>query len=100
MTRWPRGRQPYQKDRSTILGVVGGDRAAMRFDQMAHDREAETEAANGSRRQRSATAERLEDVRQKVRVDSRSRIPDRDLQIGRPVFRGDFDTATCRRELH
>ena len=67
------GRQPHEEDRACPASiVVRRDRSAVRLDEMTDDCEAEAEAADGTRRERFATAERLEDVRQKLGVDSQA----------------------------
>jgi hypothetical protein len=59
----------------------------MRFDDVPDDREAQAEAANGRRGVRFATAERLEDMRQKIGRDPRACVADDDLDVGRTYRR-------------
>src|SRR5204863_8719662 len=81
-SRRPSGWQPYEEDRARALGVVRGDGPAVRFDEMADNGEAQTEAADRPRGQRFAPAERLEHVRQEFGIDARPGVIDADLEIG------------------
>src|SRR5205085_7131344 len=75
------------------------DDAAVQFNQVPHDREAETESAVCARRRAVSLAEAFEHVRQKLWRDPRASIADADLRV-RAVLR-DVDTnhAAIRGEL-
>src|SRR4030095_15427125 len=54
------------------------DRAAVRLDQMAHDREPETETSMRARRAHVLLAKPLEDVREEIGRDPLPRVLDRE----------------------
>ena len=67
----------------------------MRLGDVADDGEAEPEAAVNARLRRLGLAERLENVRQKLRIDPFAAVGDRDLHLRRRAARGHL--APCRR---
>ena len=60
--------------------LVRRDLAAVQLDEVAHDREAEAEAAVRARGAAVGLAEALEHVRQEVGRDARAGVGDRDLE--------------------
>src|SRR5215210_9534647 len=65
----------------TLAVAESADPAAMKFDQMFGDGEAEAEARRFTRRRRVLLAESLEDVRQELPVDSMSVVLDDDGDV-------------------
>lgn len=73
--------------------------AAVQFDQVVHDREAQTQTAVDAGERRVALAEAIEDMGQELRADALAGVAHRDVGAGLVVTDAHFDTAAARREL-
>src|SRR6185369_16302777 len=80
--------------------AVRRDAAAMRFGDVAHDRQSEAKAAVDARVRCLCLTERLEDVRQKLRFDSLTVVRHVDLHVRGRTPRRDLNAAFAWRELH
>ena len=72
---------------------------AVQLDEMAHDREAEAEAAILTRARALRLAEAIEDVRQELHTDAGARVRNDDARLAWPRLEGHVDAAARRREL-
>ena len=71
----------------------------MRFDELFDDRQSQAEAVVHPRRRGVGLAERLEDRRQEVARDARTRVGDDNLARVAAAADADVDGAALRREL-
>jgi hypothetical protein len=72
----------------------------VQLDQVAHDREPETEAAVGAGGRRVGLPEALEDVRQEGGIDATAAVRDPDLRVRVHPIDTDDDPPVPRRQLH
>src|SRR5207247_2379650 len=71
----------------------------VQLDEMAHDREAEAEAAVATRARALRLAKAIEDVRQELRTDAGARVRHDDACLARPGFEHHVDATARWREL-
>lgn len=76
-----RGQVDREGGAHVFAGAFGADRAAVQFDDVARDRQAQAETAVAFGRAVVNLAETLENVRQEFRRDALSRVADADLDI-------------------
>lgn len=77
----------------------GGDRSAVQPDEVLGNRESQSKASVSAADARTHLAERLEDLRQSVRVDAPAGIAHRDDDRMIVASRGNVNAAAFRREL-
>src|SRR5207253_1335811 len=77
----------------------GGDGAAVQIDELAHDGEAQTEAALGARTRRITLPEPVEDVREEGPGDPLARVPDGQARAVVEGLEADLDAPLRRGEL-
>ncbi len=75
------------------------DLAAVKFDQMLYQREAQTQAAAPLRACLISLSEEIEDVRQEFRRDAVAGVADDDSDVSFGAFGAQFDTAAGGGEL-
>ncbi len=80
-------------------GALAAHRAAVQLDDVAHDREPDAEPAVRARGRRVVLAEALEDVRQKVRVDTGAGVVHDQLQVRVDSSENDVHASAFGREL-
>ena len=81
-------------------GAVRADDAAVEFDELSDDREAEPQAAVRAGGRGVGLAEAIEDVGEELRVDPFAAVDDADLEMGVDAFEQDLHGAVARGELH
>src|SRR5205085_10786599 len=86
--------------RAAPLAVaVRADCAAVHLREVAHDCEAESEAAVRARRRRVGLAEALEDVRQEAGADALPGVAHANLRVGAGALQANLDAPARGREL-
>src|SRR5215471_21023004 len=84
---------------SSFAGADGAHRAAMKLDEMTHDRESQAKAAVTARGRRIRLPEAVEYKRQKVGADPFTGVDHTDLRMVFGALQPDFDAAAGRGEL-
>src|SRR5690349_9952631 len=74
-------------------------RAAVQFNQLAHDGEPESKPAVPSSARRVELTEAIKDVEEKLRIDALSRITDGDFNLGIAALQPHFNAPAFRCEL-
>src|SRR5438128_3708762 len=93
-------RERDDEDRAPVLArALRAHGAAVKLDDVLHQREAEPEAAVRARARAVALAERLEDVRNELRRDPDARVGDDDLDARLGARETHAHAAARRREL-
>ena len=93
--------QPHPKRRAFPFAGAGClYRAAVHFDDVANDRQAQSQAARLAGRARLRLTKSLEDIGQEVRADAHPGVADDDFDVGVHTFEAHLHAPVLRRELH
>src|SRR6266851_3857595 len=95
-----RERQRDSKDAAASdAGAFGGDRAAVKFNQIAHDSETQPEAAIGALGAGIGLPKPFENVRKKLRKNALASVPYNNLEVRINPLHEHLDLAATGREL-
>ena len=83
----------------TFTGAFGANRAAMAFDDIAHDRQTDSQTSVHSCHKTSCLPKPFENMRQEFSTDSNASVAYTDVRPSRRVFQPHLDRTALTREL-